>query len=163
MENKETSSRFQPENAYEKSMRKVCAIENQMEVLNFMLRMASERTMKNRQIVCEISLAEHCNLGCYGCNYFAPLAKPEFADIEETERDVTRLAELFGHRIRYFDLRCSNNCGAMLQAYALQRRLRAAGVRADIVRVLERRPDRRSTVFPSGTSGSAGATRIGSS
>jgi hypothetical protein len=42
----------------------------------------------------DIYVAEHCNLGCFSCNHFSPLAEPEFADLASTERDLKRLAEL---------------------------------------------------------------------
>jgi MoaA/NifB/PqqE/SkfB family radical SAM enzyme len=42
----------------------------------------------------DICVAEHCNLGCYSCNHFSQLAEPEFADLEKTEQDLKRLAEL---------------------------------------------------------------------
>jgi hypothetical protein len=42
----------------------------------------------------DICVAEHCNLGCYSCNHFSQLAKPEFANLETTERDLKRLSEL---------------------------------------------------------------------
>ena len=45
-----------------------------------------------------VGLVEHCNLNCAGCDHFSPLAKPQFADFEEMERDFTRLAELFHDR-----------------------------------------------------------------
>jgi hypothetical protein len=44
----------------------------------------------------EVALAEHCNLNCAGCDHFSPLAEPEFADLGEFEREIARLAELFG-------------------------------------------------------------------
>jgi hypothetical protein len=44
----------------------------------------------------DICVAEHCNLGCYSCNHFSQLAKPEFADLKSTEADLKRLAELSG-------------------------------------------------------------------
>lgn len=47
----------------------------------------------------DICAAEHCNLGCYSCNHFSQLAQPEFADLESTERDLRRLAELSGGNI----------------------------------------------------------------
>lgn len=85
-------------------MERLCALQKQVEILNAMVHVNAEHNMKNRPVVCEISLAEHCNLNCYGCDHFSPLAEPEFADPEETERDLARLAELFGHRIRAFYL-----------------------------------------------------------
>ena len=80
-------------------MKKMQLLEERLEILHYMILTAADHNMKDQQIVCEISLAEHCNLNCYGCDHFAPLAKPEFADLEESRRDLTRLAELFGHRI----------------------------------------------------------------
>lgn len=85
-------------------MKKMQLLEERLEILHYMILTAADHNMKDQQIVCEISLAEHCNLNCYGCDHFAPLAKPEFADLEESRRDLTRLAELFGHRITEFYL-----------------------------------------------------------
>lgn len=46
----------------------------------------------------EVCLVDHCNLNCAGCDHFSPLAEPEFADYESTERDLARLSSLFhGH------------------------------------------------------------------
>ena len=42
----------------------------------------------------EVHVAEHCNLNCKGCNHFSSLAKEEFLEPEEFERDFKRLAEL---------------------------------------------------------------------
>jgi len=39
-------------------------------------------------------LVEHCNLKCCGCDHFAPLAKPVFADPKIFERDAARLSTL---------------------------------------------------------------------
>ena len=49
----------------------------------------------NRHTPFEVALAEHCNLRCAGCDHFSPIAEPEFVDIEEFERDFSRLSELF--------------------------------------------------------------------
>lgn len=46
-------------------------------------------------------VAEHCNLNCYGCNNFSPIAEPEFADVNELRQDFARLAEIFGKRCSY--------------------------------------------------------------
>lgn len=53
------------------------------------------RCMPNTGLYFEVSLAEHCNLNCAGCNHFSPLAELEFADYEETARDFARLSSLF--------------------------------------------------------------------
>jgi hypothetical protein len=41
-----------------------------------------------------VSLVEHCNLGCWGCDHFAPLAEKKFLNKTIFERDIKRLAEL---------------------------------------------------------------------
>lgn len=43
----------------------------------------------------EVQVAEHCNLNCRNCMHYSPLAEPEFLDLEEYERDIRRLSELF--------------------------------------------------------------------
>ena len=62
------------------------------------------RCMPKADINFRIALAEHCNLNCAGCDHFSPLAKPQFANFEETERDFTRLAELFEDNVGYIHL-----------------------------------------------------------
>lgn len=42
----------------------------------------------------DIHLTDHCNLNCKSCTHFSPLAEKFFLDIDEFERDLTRLAEL---------------------------------------------------------------------
>lgn len=54
--------------------------------------------MPRAELSFEVALAEHCDLNCAGCDHFSPLAEPEFADFEETERAFARLSLLFhGH------------------------------------------------------------------
>ena len=52
----------------------------------------------------EVALAEHCNLNCRGCDHFSPLATPELVDFDKLLMDFTRLANLFGKRVRRVDL-----------------------------------------------------------
>ena len=42
----------------------------------------------------DIHLTDHCNLNCKGCTHFSPLAEKFFLDIDDFERDLTRLSEL---------------------------------------------------------------------
>jgi len=42
----------------------------------------------------EVHVAEHCNLNCSGCNHFSSLAKEEYLQPEQFEKDMKRLAEL---------------------------------------------------------------------
>ena len=44
----------------------------------------------------EVHLTEHCNLNCKGCSHFSPLADEEFLEIEAFEKDMARMAQLFG-------------------------------------------------------------------
>ena len=56
------------------------------------------RCLPKPELTLQLSMAEHCNLNCAGCSHFSPLAEPEFADYEETARDLARLSSLFhGH------------------------------------------------------------------
>lgn len=53
------------------------------------------RCMPRKDIKILIALAEHCNLNCACCDHFSPLAEPMFADFDEVEKDLNRLAYLF--------------------------------------------------------------------
>ena len=43
-----------------------------------------------------ISLVEHCNLNCWGCDHCAPLAEENILDVNDFKKDMTRLAQLSG-------------------------------------------------------------------
>jgi molybdenum cofactor biosynthesis enzyme MoaA len=43
----------------------------------------------------EVHLVDHCNLNCGGCSHFSPIAREWFADVDQYEKDMHRLAELF--------------------------------------------------------------------
>ena len=60
--------------------------------------------MPRAELSFEVALAEHCDLNCAGCDHFSPLAKPEWANLEETARDFARLAELFGEHVKEIHL-----------------------------------------------------------
>lgn len=49
-------------------------------------------------------LTDACNLNCRGCWHFAPLAKSNFPDIRDFERDLCRLTELMGGEITLISL-----------------------------------------------------------
>lgn len=44
----------------------------------------------------EVNITKHCNLNCKGCDHFAPLASNDCMDFAEYQRDMSRVAELFG-------------------------------------------------------------------
>lgn len=51
----------------------------------------------------ETHVCDHCNLNCKACNNFSPFVKgPSYADIDQFERDLKRLAELFSGIGRFF-------------------------------------------------------------
>ncbi len=43
----------------------------------------------------EVHLTDHCNLKCNGCGHFSQIAAPLCTDIEQYERDLQRLGQLF--------------------------------------------------------------------
>lgn len=56
--------------------------------------------LKNPYLEFEVHLADHCNLNCKGCDHFSPLAEEHYTSIEEYERDLIRLSDLFGDKVR---------------------------------------------------------------
>ncbi|MBQ7216454.1 MAG: radical SAM protein [Synergistaceae bacterium] len=52
---------------------------------------------QHENIALGFHVTEHCNLNCASCDNFSPLADPEFLDVEEFSRDLSRMAELFRH------------------------------------------------------------------
>ncbi|MBP3884997.1 MAG: radical SAM protein [Olsenella sp.] len=44
----------------------------------------------------DVQVCDHCNLRCAGCLHFAPLAEERFLDVDEYERDLSRLASADG-------------------------------------------------------------------
>lgn len=51
-----------------------------------------------------VHLAEHCNLNCKGCDNFSCIAEPAFLDLDEYERDLSRLSELSFGEAKYIHL-----------------------------------------------------------
>lgn len=70
------------------------------------LEMSYIRMIPKPAINVSFHLTDECNLNCKGCWHFAPLAKRNagFADIDEFERDVSRLAEIMQGEITLFSL-----------------------------------------------------------
>ena len=52
----------------------------------------------------EFHLVEHCNLKCAGCTHFSSIAKEEYADFNEFQRDINRLSELTNGTTRFINL-----------------------------------------------------------
>jgi MoaA/NifB/PqqE/SkfB family radical SAM enzyme len=47
----------------------------------------------------EVNLADHCNLDCQMCDHYSQLADKHFLDVDSFERDMSRMGEIFDHRI----------------------------------------------------------------
>lgn len=43
----------------------------------------------------EVHLVDHCNLNCSGCGHYSQIASPVFTEIDQFERDIKRLSQLF--------------------------------------------------------------------
>ena len=81
------------------------AYDLQVEAERRKLNLEQSRTIEVRKkLKFEIHITEHCNLNCKYCNHFSPLAKNTFLDVEEYERDVKRLSELFGGEMQQIKL-----------------------------------------------------------
>ncbi len=72
--------------------------------VNNRVEMKLQKLVPRNDLRFEVHLAEHCNLNCKGCDNFSPLAKKEFADMKELERDCRRLSELFNGKIERLQL-----------------------------------------------------------
>ncbi|MBQ9699992.1 MAG: radical SAM protein [Lachnospiraceae bacterium] len=57
---------------------------------------AITRLTPRPQLSFSVPLCEHCNLNCAWCSAFAPLAREQYLDIVQYEKDIKRLAELSG-------------------------------------------------------------------
>lgn len=62
------------------------------------------RGMPHQKIKFAVDLAEHCNLNCRNCSHFAPLAEECITRLDDFERDMKRLAELFGENVSQIKL-----------------------------------------------------------
>lgn len=51
----------------------------------------------------EVLLVNHCNLNCAYCNHFAPLADPGYYSVQDYDKDLQNLFELFSDQI--FDIK----------------------------------------------------------
>lgn len=49
-------------------------------------------------------VVDHCNLKCWGCDHFAPLAKEKFASITDFENDIKRLSSLTNKELEIIKL-----------------------------------------------------------
>lgn len=52
----------------------------------------------------DVEVCEHCNLNCKGCGSLAPIAKKEFLDLEQYERDMKHLSALSSGEVHHINL-----------------------------------------------------------
>ena len=52
----------------------------------------------------EVNIADHCNLNCQCCDHFAPIADKYLLDVDEFEKDMTRLADLMNGEMGIFKI-----------------------------------------------------------
>lgn len=62
------------------------------------------RPRRREEMTFEISLADHCNLSCQMCDHYSQLSDKWFVDMEEFERDIGRMGELFDHGLAAISL-----------------------------------------------------------
>lgn len=67
----------------------VCISDELFEIIKNKVKWPREKLLFNVHIV------EHCNLNCRGCYHFSSIAREEYLKIEEYEKDIQRLSELF--------------------------------------------------------------------
>lgn len=75
---------------------------SEMHMVKNMLRRQLQSTVYDFHF--EFHIVEHCNLKCAGCTHFSPLAKEEFLNPIEFEKDINRLSELTGGNTRFINL-----------------------------------------------------------
>lgn len=62
------------------------------------------RQIPRRRLRFEVHLVEHCNLNCWGCSHFSPLAREAFTDLAAFERDMARLSHVFDAKAEFITL-----------------------------------------------------------
>ncbi len=61
----------------------------------FYLKKKTKKLIKSKKFYFEVTATEHCNLHCAMCSHYSPLANESYINIQEMERDIKRLKELF--------------------------------------------------------------------
>jgi organic radical activating enzyme len=56
------------------------------------------RDGKIQSLVCEINVAEHCNLSCRACSHLSPVLPRHLVEPDDVERDLSRLGEHYHAR-----------------------------------------------------------------
>ena len=78
-----------------KQNNKINSLEKQLNNMNkYNLNRLKRITPQARLATVSVHLVEHCNMNCYGCDNFSPLAEESYENIQNFEKDIKRLAEL---------------------------------------------------------------------
>lgn len=57
------------------------------------------RPRTQEEMTFEVSLADHCNLSCQMCDHYSQLSEEWFVGMEQFERDMVRMGELYNHKV----------------------------------------------------------------
>lgn len=80
--------------------RKIKMNDNQIEVPEEL----KSKLIPRSKLFFDVEITEHCNLNCKGCESLAPLAEEEYLDIEECEKDLSRLSEISGGIVDHINI-----------------------------------------------------------
>lgn len=73
-------------------------------MFNHMRKQSVERRKVKTKLGFEVSVCDHCNLNCVCCEHFSPIAGESYLDIENYEKDCSRISELVGGEIDWLHL-----------------------------------------------------------
>ena len=73
-------------------------------ILAYMRKQAVERRKVKNTLSFEVSICDHCNLNCVGCEHFSSVACEAYLDVEQYEKDCCRLSELTGGEVCWLHL-----------------------------------------------------------
>ncbi|MDR2842311.1 MAG: hypothetical protein LBV52_03815 [Spirochaetaceae bacterium] len=73
-------------------------------ILSYMKKQSVERRKVKTQLGFEVSVCDHCNLDCLGCEHFSPIACEKYLDVEKYEKDCSRLASLVDGKMEWIHL-----------------------------------------------------------
>jgi hypothetical protein len=73
-------------------------------VFYYMRKQAIERQKIKTKLGFEVSVCDHCNLNCIGCEHFSSIANEKFLDIKQYEKDCEHLSELLNGEISWLNL-----------------------------------------------------------
>ena len=82
----------------------ITAAQKLRERRNRMRSMAEKLIPKSELQLLVVNVCDHCNLNCWGCDHFSPLSPARFEDPDRIRKDLNRLHELIGDRVKIFSV-----------------------------------------------------------